>query len=123
MFTWSEFLRLASDTKGSRDEAALRTAISRAYYAAYHIVRHTVENRHGKRFRGPSVHEQLWEFLRSEPGLESDARIAGNRGLALRQLRTDADYEVNPKRVWERELDGACESAKQIILLMTKSRF
>jgi hypothetical protein len=37
-FDWTEFLDLADDLAGRRgDPAAKRTAISRAYYASFHL--------------------------------------------------------------------------------------
>jgi len=36
MFTWEDFLSFADRLQGSTDEAELRTAISRAYYAVHH---------------------------------------------------------------------------------------
>ena len=91
-FSWTDFLalaeRLASDTG---DEAAQRTAISRAYYAAYHAAAIFV------RVKGiltiGHTHSTVWKALTTDP--DPDRVLVGPRGDDLKRLRTNADYR-NP---------------------------
>ncbi len=91
MFEWSELLVLAERlVDGDDSEAVRRTAINRAYYAAYHAAARFV------RARGllatKHSHRAVWSVLaRSE-----DRTVAsiGARGDLLRQRRQEADYVV-----------------------------
>lgn len=89
MFDWGAYLDLAERLAGEvDDEAALRGGISRAYYAAYHAAADFV------RVSGllPTGHSHLrvWDVLVTSP--DPERRDVGERGTALKRLRTDADY-------------------------------
>lgn len=91
MFDWKDFLDLAERLSNETDEeAALRSAISRAYYAAYHAAA-TFVRRSGLLPTGHS-HARVWETLASLPN--ADVRDIGERGVALKRLRTNADYRA-----------------------------
>ena len=55
-FDWNEYLSLATTLSEKADEASQRTAISRAYYAAFHAA-----TLHAKRngYQG-GTHRKLW---------------------------------------------------------------
>jgi hypothetical protein len=86
---------------GAAGESEHRTAINRAYYAALGEARQYAE-RHGlviKKWQ--SAHEQVWQHIRGGiPGLALWHRAAlkslGDEGIALRALRVQADYHLNP---------------------------
>lgn len=93
-FDWSQYLVLAKDLSARSDEAALRSAISRAYYAAYH---------HAKRFcasksisittsGGNSDHYDLWETFGRRAG-KTFAKVH-TVGTRLKRKRGNADYDA-----------------------------
>lgn len=99
MFRWAHFLSLASRLAQAQPkrESEARTAIGRAYYAAYGETReHAV--RCGLSFsKAKPSHEQVWQFMRSGGGQKTIYRAAsskhiGDQGIALRALRVQADY-------------------------------
>jgi len=96
MFDWSDYLALAR-TLATGDEAHQRSAISRAYYAAFHAARRLVERAHPE-VRVPrhgGNHEIVWAALRDGTRVE---RVAAIHGTRLRMLRAKADYELHTLR-------------------------
>ena len=92
-FDWSQYLVLAKELSTRTDEAALRSAISRAYYAAYH---------HAKSFCASksiviiqsganSEHFDLWDTFGKKGG-PTFANIH-TRGDRLKRKRHNADYD------------------------------
>lgn len=91
MFDWAEYLRLAR-TLGTQtyDEAALRSAISRAYYAAFGTAAQDLRSRGTKLTTRGGVHKQVIDLFKSD----SDPRLV-QVGVELDRLRRDrnrADY-------------------------------
>jgi hypothetical protein len=92
-FNWLEFYRLAQYLSGqTTDEAALRCAISRAYYAAYHVAD---ERRKRNNVRLPlvgnaGIHLRLWSLFQTHA--DRNCRKIGLDGDRLRKVRTVADY-------------------------------
>lgn len=89
MFDWNEFGTLARELRQRNDEASLRTAISRIYYAVYWRARNLLESE-GYVFRQDETsHSQIWrEYLRrgrSHHGI-------GRTGNALKDNRVQTDY-------------------------------
>ncbi|MHB1426125.1 MAG: hypothetical protein ACYC3I_23425 [Gemmataceae bacterium] len=85
------FLELADELSTGSREADWRTAISRAYYAAFHKAR-TLLRKGG--FRVPNAeqaHAYLWLRL-SNAGC-SDVTSAGKNLHELRRMRNWADYD------------------------------
>jgi hypothetical protein len=93
VFGWRDFLTLAQElAERQGDEAALRTAISRAYYASYcsaadHVLRRT-----------PGLspfdlgHERVWRTFQDPANLVR-WRVFDD-GMALRAARLQADYWI-----------------------------
>ena len=69
MFAWSEYLTLAQHLAQQEDEASQRTAISRAYYAAFHVARRHVAHAHPEVMlpRHGAVHDVVWTTLERGP--------------------------------------------------------
>jgi|SRR5580704_15724645 uncharacterized protein (UPF0332 family) len=100
-FTWHDYLRFSESVASSSDEATLRSAISRAYYAAFHAGRDLCRELEiavdakpidpGE--RDHSVHARVARALvaHKHPRL----RHAGEVLDALRKLRNDADYRLS----------------------------
>lgn len=92
-FDWSTFLDLAERLAESSDEASLRSAISRGYYALFHRARRYAV-RHQFQPPGPpiSTHQALIAWFKQRPSDEE--REIGDELDDLRKLRNDADYQV-----------------------------
>jgi uncharacterized protein (UPF0332 family) len=92
VFDWTALLRVAERllTEAS-DEASLRSAINRAYYAAYHTAAAFV--RASGRLRQGHTHRRVWSILVEDrdPGWAA----IGRRGDQLRETRIMADYRGN----------------------------
>ena len=105
-FDWSQYLLLAEALAEQKDnEAALRSAVSRAYYAAFCLAREHLLNTHilyRSRPRRPRLsHRTVWLTYQRD----IDLRI-GMDGNRLRELRNLVDYEDAVP-----ELDNAVRSA------------
>jgi uncharacterized protein (UPF0332 family) len=88
VFRWEDFLDLAEELASrSGDESALRTAISRAYYAAFHAGREYLAYVAISIDRTGNAHQQV----RSELGARDDP--IGQDLLRLHRLRKEADYD------------------------------
>jgi uncharacterized protein (UPF0332 family) len=92
VFDWSEYLIFAKEIQETRqDEAALRSAVSRAYYAAFHHARaycaangidipESTDN---------TSHKVVWDRLQNISRTVKGAYLNGTR---LKRKRHDADY-------------------------------
>ena len=85
---------LAKTLAAGGSEAESRTAISRAYYAAYHGAKARLPDaaRAGAHARDES-HAVVWQYFGIRP--ESVCRAIAHHGRALKQRRQEADYEAN----------------------------
>jgi uncharacterized protein (UPF0332 family) len=93
MFDWDDFLILAKELAQSNDEASLRTAISRIYYAVYWKARIQLE-KEGFIIRfgiGKGSHEQVWDEYNNRQGKENKAIF--KYGDELKKNRHKADYK------------------------------
>lgn|GEM_PF-2411504 len=101
IFDWPEFLLLAYNITGMgattiSDEAYWRAAISRAYYATYHIALAYAERQHYQRPAGKGSHEALiaWYSASQNPRrFEISAQLDN-----LFRARISADYYKHPPR-------------------------
>jgi uncharacterized protein (UPF0332 family) len=115
MFDWAEYLDFArhlvqADTS---TEAELRSAISRAYYASFHIARdYLIQAQHLNPLSRQHVHREVWRVLRTNPHLEAVA--AAERGFRLLAFRRKADYEGRYPLL-SHEARRAIREAEQII--------
>lgn len=99
MFTWNDYLTLAESLASSSDEAALRTAISRAYYASFHTAEDICRDLHiaVPRFTAhggwdSSVHSRVIAALRAHPN--PHLQHAGKLLTSMRKSRNTADYQL-----------------------------
>ncbi|MDQ2805562.1 MAG: hypothetical protein M3Z04_01380 [Chloroflexota bacterium] len=101
IFDWPEFLLLARNITGMgattiSDEAYWRAAVSRAYYAAYHVALAYAERRQYQRPAGKGSHEALiaWYSTSKNPRrVEIGAQLDN-----LFRARISADYHKHPPR-------------------------
>lgn len=85
-FDPGEFLRLAEElAQGSNDEARLRTAVGRAYYATLLQARESLGIPQSRRRR---IHGEVIGRLKGRD------KAAGNQLDKLETLRGEADYEM-----------------------------
>ena len=89
-FSWEEYLVLAKELSRKGGEAAMRSAISRAYYAAYQTARRHKGSRNAMATQSGS-HGAVWRALK-ESG-NRDWRRAGNQGQDILEYRRQADYD------------------------------
>ncbi|MDQ3714015.1 MAG: hypothetical protein M3388_17605 [Acidobacteriota bacterium] len=94
MFDWDDFLTLAKELAQSNDEASLRTAISRIYYAVYWKARIQLEKEGFVIMvgRGKGTHEQVWEEFDRRQGTTNKAIFRA--GDELKRNRVKADYKA-----------------------------
>lgn len=93
MFDWANFLKLAEKLVEQTDQAALRSAVSRAYYASYHRALGKLLDE-GQMHRidptQPGKHKVIWDLYRDS--VDDKRRQVGIKGDRLRKDRTNADY-------------------------------
>jgi len=89
-FRWEEYLFLAKELSQKGGEAATRSAISRAYYAAYQTARRHMGSKSAMATQSGS-HRAVWMALR-ESG-NKNWRKAGNQGRDILECRRKADYD------------------------------
>lgn len=105
MFDWSDFLRIAIELAASTtDEAAQRTAIGRAYYAAYGRASEHLLARGLLAPRAMS-HHNVWSAFRSRSN-QDDVDVWTN-GIFLKEQRQKADY----RRTFQGSLTQAAQDA------------
>jgi uncharacterized protein (UPF0332 family) len=97
-FQWRLLLKVAVHLlDGSPEERHLRSAINRAYYAAFGEARDFAIRKGYVLALGAGSHQQVWSFLRKAgaPTTWEAAvwKIIGDQGLALTADRKLADYE------------------------------
>ena len=96
----SDFISLAVKLSYSRQEAELRTAVSRAYYGAFHVAREALEDCGicfpGKELFGADIHRKV-RFCCASAG-DMDASMAANKLDILRGERNYADYNLRTKK-------------------------
>jgi uncharacterized protein (UPF0332 family) len=91
---WRDFLVLAARLATGTTEADWRTAVSRAYYAAFHVARRLLTDLSFTVPRADRAHQYL-VFRLSNCG-ESVVEQAGRDLETLRRLRNRADYDEVP---------------------------
>jgi uncharacterized protein (UPF0332 family) len=92
-----DYFDLARKLAQMRTEAALRSAISRGYYAAFHFAKNLVEELGFKLPKDAAAHDKLF-YLLHNAGIESAQDVA--KLLAeLRKRRNLADYDFVQKKM------------------------
>jgi uncharacterized protein (UPF0332 family) len=89
------FLAVAQRLAQGSDEADWRSAISRAYYAAFHVGRELLRQLGFDPPRSEAAHAYVW--LRLSNAGDPDLVKAGRTLNDLRGDRNDADYREKPR--------------------------
>ena len=116
-FRWCDFLelaeRLCKDRHASLSEARHRTAVSRAYYAAFNICKDRAIIR-GWQSRGQAVdHKDLKDWL-----AKHNNRLLARKLDQLRISRNSADYDYRtPQSIasWEDEAKSCLGMARDVL--------
>lgn len=120
-----DFFAEANDLARRSDEIGRRTAINRAYYGAYLLMRDATENYpapppsdHGEGMHAALIRKLRYPHRSGVPG-SSIARQMGEKLRRLRELRTLADYTPE-NSVSAAEVRTALELAKDIQVLAAR---
>jgi len=94
---WNDYLTLAERLKDEEDDASRRSAISRAYYAAYNVANDWYKSDSKRRQIGLAQdaqghHKALWESIKTFGGTGS---LIAKHGNMLRIDRNKCDYDKN----------------------------
>lgn len=116
-FDWYEYFGLASELSLRADEAALRSAISRAYYYVYHLALARAEANEYKAFPGEGKHAQLWRVFSLSP--EPDCQKLAMMALRLKEKRERADYEDSFARIAE-EVPVILEDVREFAAVLNR---
>jgi uncharacterized protein (UPF0332 family) len=92
MIEGKDFLALADAWIQEATEAEWRSAVSRAYYAAFHEARRLFRDLRFRVPRGDQAHAYLW--LRLSNCGDPQVRLAGSDLNTLRRERNRADYDL-----------------------------
>lgn len=106
-----DFLRVANDLSKLDEAAELRSAVSRAYYAAFHVARKLLVDMGFRISRGPAAHGDVCKYLGNADNLTVEH--AGNNIGDLKGWRNQADYELD---LAKHENSGSVQN----IVLITK---
>jgi uncharacterized protein (UPF0332 family) len=107
-----DFLSLAHILAVRSEEAAWRSAISRGYYAAFHVARLLLEDLGFTVPRADRAHGYLW--LRLANCGEASVQNAGSDLNLLRRHRNQADYDLTVGFT-QGFTQGRVQAAEQII--------
>ncbi|MBL4683068.1 MAG: HEPN domain-containing protein [Nannocystaceae bacterium] len=114
---WANDVAFPDDA--SLTEAMKRVTVGRAYYSAFLQVRAHMRHRTGDPkmlSTGPATHAALLAVLRGVHSTNHDQDIADELESLFGRRKT-ADYELQARRVWEKEANDAVEQAKEIFRL------
>jgi uncharacterized protein (UPF0332 family) len=89
-FDFADFLDLAEDLATGNDEAAWRSAISRAYYAVLHVAYRALPSPQQAAISHRDTHRVTWQLYAASS--VQACRQVGQAGIRLRNGRVDADY-------------------------------
>lgn len=91
MFDWANYLLLAEELAARNDqESALRSAISRAYYAVFCKARDALLREGVQISQAASIHTSVW--MTYQQAADAKRRTIGVTGNRLRIDRNRADY-------------------------------
>ncbi len=89
-FDWKQYLSFADELSKRSEEAALRSAVSRAYYAAFCTARNHLRAKGEQIPDSEQTHKVVWESFQRRR--KTYAAVYQN-GVRLRSRRRQADYE------------------------------
>jgi uncharacterized protein (UPF0332 family) len=91
-FDWSAYRTVAQTLKENTDEASHRSAVSRAYYFAYHQALNHLAEHHGFLFsESRPAHDQVWREFEHRGMTYREVWYKGDK---LKKMRVNADYRT-----------------------------
>lgn len=92
MFDWSTFLDLAETLADEPDESRRRSAVSRAYYAAFCSARNKLHDENKYTPTGGGMdHVRVWNCFQNGP--DKEHRRIAQAGRTLKRWRGKVDYD------------------------------
>jgi hypothetical protein len=107
-FDWTNYLILARKLGAESEESALRSAISRAYYAAYKTAEHYCENNAIPIAPTGRSHQDVWDAFLAKGGTTFNS--VHEKGERLMRKRVKADYRSNVTGLQSMVLDSLRDS-------------
>jgi uncharacterized protein (UPF0332 family) len=114
-----EFLTLAVALAGGSSEGSWRSAVSRGYYAAFHVALDLLRDLGFAVPQGDQAHAFAW--LRLSNSAHPDVILAGQKLNRLRTQRNRADYDRLPP-VLQAEANSCTQRAEEVILALDAAR-
>jgi hypothetical protein len=93
-FDFADFFDVAEALAARNEEAAWRSAISRAYYAALHVAYRALPSSQQVAISHRDTHRVTWQLYAASS--MAACRQIGNAGIVLQRARVSADYRVLP---------------------------
>jgi hypothetical protein len=93
-FYFADFLEVAEALAARNDEAARRSAISRAYYAVLHVAHRALPASQQAAMSHRDTHRVTFQLYAASS--VAACRQIGNSGIVLQRPRVSADYRLLP---------------------------
>lgn len=98
-FDWNEYKTFAEELNATRtDEAALRSAISRVYYAVFNQAYDYLRAQGFAQRAGEGIHKQVWDEYRKG---HRTRKAVGVNGSRLHDNRVAVDYQPDVPKMPE----------------------
>jgi len=114
-----DFLTLAATLATGTSEAAWRSAVSRAYYAAFHVARELLEELGFRVAQADRAHAYLWRRLQNCG--DTAVQEAGSDLQDLRHNRNKSDYDFKLS-VTKAEALIRLQSAESVVLRLEAAK-
>jgi uncharacterized protein (UPF0332 family) len=115
-----KFLTLAAELASGATEAHYRSAVSRAYYGAFHVARRLLEDVGVHLPKGEQVHAKATYCLQDYG--EANAGEAADDLETLRNERNRADYDLDRTVYQQRVAETEVKKAQQIVAALQQCR-
>ena len=113
-FDYTKFLEVARTLHGLKTEAGYRSAISRAYYAAFWGARRQAQSKGYQPSESGDAHKSIWDLF----SRRRECREIWVIGDRLFNLRKKADYD-DPVAGLDKNSESALEDAKDLLALLS----
>jgi hypothetical protein len=115
VFDWNAYLTLSEELSTRSDEAALRTAISRAYYFVYQTAKRREAVKQYRFSNEGKSHDDLWELY--DRNTSQECKRLARIGKRLKLRRVDADYSAYYPRI-EEDITTVLQDAKDCAAIL-----
>ncbi len=115
-FDWKDYLSLAEELSLRSEESARRSAVSRAYYAAFCSARNHLKNQGTQISFSEDSHKIVWESFQKKGKTYAAIYQNGNR---LKNARRHSDYEDEIRNLSD-SVAAALKDAKTVFYWLEK---